>query len=46
MSFVEMKNVDSRDNAKNPQPFSLAPCESIQGRFRKKMNTAKKRKRT
>ena len=45
MSFVEMKNVDSRDNAKNHQPFSLGPCESIQGRFRK-TNTAKKRKRT
>ena len=46
MGFVEMKNVYSRDNAKNHQPFSLASCKSIQGRFRKKMNTAKKRKRT
>ena len=37
--FVEMENVPSRDNAKYYQPLWLAPCESIQGRFRKRMNT-------
>ena len=30
MSFVEMKNVYSRDNVKNHQPFSLASCKFIQ----------------